>query len=209
MNFQHQHHQFQQPPAFQNQQQWYFQQMMSQEKHFQELQLKKQQEMYEQQMQRMQHSNDQRFERMEKVFDLMTNKLKSIGDKSNDAESAERTPELHPKKINCPKWPINEPFKNFKANLLIWDKCHKSKGKYLELLESLQETKRTMEKQKLELKVQNGKIDPCDERLIEKVTEKFQEWFGKAPLDSTFEHWEIFIKLLRGKSEDVDKYVVK
>ena len=50
--------------------------MMSQEKQFQELQLRKQQEMYEQQMQRMQHSNDQRFERMEKVFDLMTESSK-------------------------------------------------------------------------------------------------------------------------------------
>ena len=74
-----------------------------------------------------------------------------------DQQSEGRSDEFN-KKIKCPKWPVTDSFKSFKSNLLIWDKCHQSKGKYLELIDSLEESKRTMEKQKIELEVQNEHI---------------------------------------------------
>ena len=51
-----------------------------------------------------------------------------------------KTQSLNSKRIPCPKWSKDESYKSFSARLKHWNKHYKSKGKYLELLESLQET---------------------------------------------------------------------
>ena len=79
----------------------------------------------------------------------------------------------------------------------------------MELIDLLQESQRLIEKQKIELEVHNSNIDPCDENVIIKIVQKLDEWFGKPPLDSTYDSWNTFIKLLREKGEAIDKYIVK
>ena len=66
-----------------------------------------------------------------------------------------------------------------------------------------------MEKQKIELEVQNEKLDPCDEEVITKIADKLQLWFGKPPFDQTYDSWSTFIKMKRDVKEDVSKYMLK
>merc|ERR1711954_447291 len=79
------------------------------------------------------------------------------------------------KKVKCPRWLKTEPIKNFLSNLAIWNKCHNSKGKYLELIEALQESQRFSEKQRIELEVQNGLLDPCNENVVEHLIRKMND----------------------------------
>ena len=59
------------------------------------------------------------------------------------------------KRIKCPKWEKNENPKHFFSRLKRWDSIEKGKGKYLQILESLQESGRLKEKLRVELEEQN------------------------------------------------------
>ena len=92
------------------------------------------------------------------------------------------------KRIPCPKWGKEETYKSFSARLQHWDKHYKSKGKYLELLESLQETGRTTEKSRIELEVLNKLIDPDDDDVIAKIITNLSSIFGRVKMDKIIEH---------------------
>ena len=73
------------------------------------------------------------------------------------------------KRIKCPKWEKNENPKHFFSRLKRWDSIEKGKGKYLQFLESLQESGRLKEKLRVELEDQNGM--ECDRQTREMVWE--------------------------------------
>ena len=59
------------------------------------------------------------------------------------------------KQIRCPKWEKSENPKHFFSRFKRWDSIEKGKGKYLQFLESLQESGRLKEKLRVELEEQN------------------------------------------------------
>ena len=113
------------------------------------------------------------------------------------------------KNLKCPKWPKNEPFKSFQTNLEIWDKCSKSEGKYLQLIDALHSSERLMEKQKIELEIQTGSLNPFDDDIISKLLVKMREWFGKPQINTAMDSYMKFINKRRGKDEDLDKFILE
>ena len=93
-------------------------------------------------------------------------------------------------RIKCPKWEKEENVKNFLNRLKRWNEIEKGKGKYLLLLEGLQESERKREKQRIELEVQNEQLDPENENVILNVIDKLQKWFGKTRIDEASEAWK-------------------
>merc|ERR1711954_63064 len=87
------------------------------------------------------------------------------------------------KKTKCPVWTKEEPLKKYLPRLKIWNNIQNHKGKYLDLLEALQSSERIKEKDKIELEVQKGIINPEDSDVINAIIERLQEWFGRAKID--------------------------
>ena len=81
--------------------------------------------------------------------------------------------------IKCPKQEKEEKLKHFLNRLKRRNEIEKGKGKYLLLLESLQVSGRKREKQRIELEVQNEKLDPEDENVIPNGMENFRNGLGK------------------------------
>ena len=79
------------------------------------------------------------------------------------------TTQKQDKRIRCPKWEKNENPKHFFSRVKSWDLIEKGKGKYLQLLESLQESGRLKEKLRVELEEQNKMINPDDDDIIKIV----------------------------------------
>ena len=157
-------------------------------------------------------------QQMQQMFQLLTDQLKIQKEKSDDDRNVQKglidalkkdTHDKTEKKVKCPRWAKEEPFKSFKSNLKIWDSCYHSKGKYLELLDSLQESGRIKEKQRVELEVQNGLLDPSEEEVIKKLVDKLDSWFGKTKMDESCESWKKFISIVREKDEKVDKFLLR
>ena len=165
--------------------------MLQQERAFREDQLKRQEENHRIQMEVLQNGNDKRFQELGKFIESLSTKSKA-SDRATYQHSERSESLLKEKKVKCPRWPKGEPLKNFLSNLEIWDKCHVSRGKYLELVEALQESQRSIERQRIELEIQNGLLDPCDERIIQKLLQKMKEWFGKTFMDSAYDCWSAF-----------------
>ena len=86
------------------------------------------------------------------------------------------------KRIKCPKWEKNENPKHFFSRLKRWDSIEKGKGKYLQFLESLQESGRLKEKLRVELEEQNGLINPDDDDVVMIVNDKLENWYGKTKI---------------------------
>ena len=117
---------------------------------------------------------------------------------------------LASKKIPCPKWTKDEPFKSFSSRLQHWDKHYQSKGKYLELLESLQETGRTTEKARIELDVLNKQVNPDDDDIISKILERLGSIFGRAKMDEIIiEHFDLFHEIKFEPGEDLEKFLLR
>ena len=110
-------------------------------------------------------------------------------------------------KIKCPKWEKDENIKHFLSRLKRWNEIEKGKGKYLLLLESLQASGRKREKQRVELEVQNQKLDPEDENVIPNVILKLQNWFGKTRVDEASESWKGFRDIKRSTNEKIDTFL--
>ena len=112
-------------------------------------------------------------------------------------------------KVKCPKWEKQENVKPFLSRLQRWNEIEKGKGKYLLLLESLQDSGRNKEKQRVELEVQNGMMDPEDENVINNVSTKLQKWFGKTRVDEASEAWDLFVDIKRAKDENIDAFLLR
>ena len=112
-------------------------------------------------------------------------------------------------KVKCPKWEKEENVKNFINRLKRWNDVEKGKGKYLQLLESLQESDRKKEKQRIELEEQNGDLKPENEDIILKIVEKLEKWFGKTKIDEASDSWESFIDLKRTNDEKLDDFLLR
>ena len=101
----------------------------------------------------------------QQLIDLMNRQCNLQLEKKNEEieiqkqmiESLKTNQESSQKKVKCPKWNRSENFKYYLERLKYWNKIEKHKGKYLELLESLQESGRNNEKEKIELEV--GRYD--------------------------------------------------
>ena len=113
------------------------------------------------------------------------------------------------KRVKCPRWDKTEPYKNFSERLKLWDKSHSSKTKYLEFIESLQESGRTDKKTRVELEVQTRSINAEDEDVIDQILDRFEQWFGKPKMDVASESWIEVIKMMRDKDESIDKYFLR
>ena len=112
-------------------------------------------------------------------------------------------------KVKCPKWEQEENVKNFLSRLESWNEIEKGKGKYLQLLEGLQISKRTKEKQRIELEAQNGLLDPADENIIVVIIENMKKWFGKTKIDEASEAWNDFKAIKRKSNEKIDDYLFR
>ena len=64
-----------------------------------------------------------------------------------------------------------------------WNKIQNHDGKYLDLLDALQTAERKKEKDKIEIEVLRGNIDPEAENVIDDIITKLEHWFGKARLE--------------------------
>ena len=112
-------------------------------------------------------------------------------------------------KIKCPKWEKEENVKNFLSRLKRWNEIEKGRGKYLLLLESLQESERKREKQRVELEVQNGQLDPENENVILNVIDKLKKWFGKTRIDEASEAWKQFRDMKKSSEEKIDTFLLR
>ena len=131
-------------------------------------------------------------ERTKEIIDTLRN------DKKNES-----------KPVKCPRWCKGEDFRSFKRKLKLWDNIEKGKGKYLRLLEALQQEGRKQEKERIELEEQNGLIDPEADDVIEEIIFKMEIWFGKPKLDEACDAWRDFIALKREESDPVDEFLLK
>ena len=113
------------------------------------------------------------------------------------------------KYVKCPKWAKSEAFRAYKRRLENWDSIEKGKGKYLKLLEALQEEGRKKEKERIELEEQNNLIDPNSTNVIKDIIEKMEIWFGKPQLDEACEAWKRFKDISRDDAEAVEDYILK
>ena len=176
-----------------------------------------QQEQFRQTMEMMQQQNnlimkqmhvqDQRYQReledRDKVKEVENKRMQEI------IENLKNDQKDDSKYVKCPKWGKSEPFRAFKRRLENWDNIVKGKGKYLKLLESLQEEGRKKEKERIELEEQNSLIDPNNANVIKDIIEKMEIWFGKPQLDEACEAWKRFKDVIRDDTEALEDFVLK
>ena len=112
-------------------------------------------------------------------------------------------------RVKCPKWEKEEKVDNFLTRLKGWNEIEKGKGKYLHILEALQNSNRSKEKLRIELEVQNGTLDTSDDVVVKEIPEKMKKWFGKTKVDEASEAWKSFIKIKRNKNESIDDFLFR
>ena len=181
-----------------------------------------QQQMFQQQenfKQFMANQQEQFLQSLQKQQETIANKDNVVKEILEDAKKKEentnkllevmQNQSLNSRRIPCPKWSKEESYKTFSSRLKHWDKHYKSKGKYLELLESLQETGRTTEKARIELEVRNGVFDPDEEDVIAKISAKLDTIFGKPKMDELLGYWDSFSDMLREEDEDLEEFILK
>ena len=115
-----------------------------------QLQMNLQQQMRDSMLEIIQRQNDMNSESRRQDSERDSNLFKQL---------EAQTQKLHEVAINhqdnrktkCPKWEAEETVDSFVERLKLWDKLEKGKGKFLELMESLQSSGRKTEKEKVEL----------------------------------------------------------
>ena len=112
-------------------------------------------------------------------------------------------------KVKCPRWEKEENVKSFVNRLRRWNDVEKGRGKYLQLLEALQDSGRKREKQRVELEEQNGLINPDNENIIKTVIERLEKWFGKTKVDEASEAWKSFKDMKRSSGENLDEFLLR
>ena len=178
--------------------------------------------MFKQQQDRFQEFMNQQQQNMMNMMkqqqEMLTSKDNLIDRvlKENSSEKEKTTKELieslnkqQDKRIKCPKWSKNEEFESFAKQLQYWNKCQNTKGKYLELLESLEDSEREPEKRRIELEVQNEELNPDDEDIITKIVEKLHKWFGKPEIDKEFLSWNEVISMKRKDNESIGEFILR
>ena len=65
------------------------------------------------------------------------------------------------------------------------------------------------EKQRIELEVQNGTLDPCHENVVEYLIQKMNIWFGKPQFDTSYESWSTFTEIKRAQNEGIEDFIIK
>ena len=123
------------------QQQVFMQQQMYQQQENFKLFLAEQQTQFLQTLQKQQET----FVQKDNVVKEILEDSRKKEDSTNALLEMMKNQSLKTKRIPCPKWTMEESYKSFSARLKHWDKNYQSKGKYLELMESLQETGRKTE----------------------------------------------------------------
>ena len=113
------------------------------------------------------------------------------------------------KKTKCPVWDKQEPLKRYLPRLKIWNKIQTHDGKYLDLLEALQSADRKKEKDKIELEVQKGNLDPENENVVEMIIQRLEQWFGKTRIEEGSGSWRGFRDMRREENESVHDFVVR
>ena len=178
------HHQQQQMQIFQEQQE----QMIRRQ---QEAMLEQQTRQQELLLQHQKVQEQQNVETMSKMIEML------------------RLQKTNETRVKCPKWEKEEKVDNFLNRLEGWNEIEKGKGKYLQILEALQNSNRTKEKLRIELEVLNGNLQTSDEGVVKEITEKLKKWFGKTKVDEASEAWKIFIKIKRSKNESIDDFLFR
>ena len=142
----------------------------------------------EQQRKDMMEFQARTFEMMKEDNDFKKKMIEAIG--------KEKKEEV--KKTKCPVWDKEESIEKYIPRLKIWDKMGKHKGKYLELLASLQSSGKKKEKDKIELEVQKGDIDPESDNVIQQIIEKLENWFAKPRMEKGASSWRNLRDMRRG-----------
>ena len=96
----------------------------------------------------------------------------------------------------------------FLERLRFWSKCENHKGKYLDLIKSLQDSGRIKEKERIENEVHNRVIDPNDQNVIEIIIDSMEKWFGKPKEDVASESWDKFVEYSRKKDTNVEDFIL-
>ena len=123
------------------------------------------------------HQEQQRLDMLafqERTFELLKadNQMKKTMMETRENSTIER-------KTKCPAWDKSEPIKRFLPRLRIWNNIQKHNGKYLDLLEALQNSERKKEKDKIELEVQKNNLNPEDPQIMDNIILKLEHWFAK------------------------------
>ena len=126
-------------------------------------------------------------QRDKQMFDMMMNTqkdfMKSVENRLKKDDESNNSSCGSSKKAKCPKWDTNESLESFCDRLKIWNRVDtKNKNKYLELIDSLQESGKTKEKERCILEVRNGLLEADDVDIIPKMIKNLQKWFGKSKL---------------------------
>ena len=114
------------------------------------------------------------------------------------------------KKAKCPKWDAQESLDSFCDRLEIWNNVDpESKTKYLDFIDSLQESNRKKEKERCILEVRNKAIEPQDPDIIPKMIANLHKWFGKTKTDQFFGAWKDFIEIKLTDVETIEEFILK
>ena len=93
--------------------------------------------------------------------------------------------------------------------LILWDKIQTHNSKYLDLLESLQLSDRKNERDKIELEVQKGNLNPEDEDVVLQIISRLETWFGKPRLEEGSNAWRVLRDMRRKSDESIHDFIVK
>ena len=118
-----------------------------------------------------QQNQDMMNSQQERTQDMLKEQKEQNEFKMNQMMEMMKIQKQKETKIKCPKWEKGENIKNFLNRLKRWDDIEKGNGKYLLLLESLQNSGRKREKLRVELEVQNNQLDTENENLITNLIE--------------------------------------
>ena len=203
-------HAFQHPPP------GYQVQMLSQQaqnelSHWQQVQMM-QAEQHKQMMIMLREQNQNMLQLQQDQAKIQQEQMQS--QRQQDEEKLRRMMEAlamqkQEKRIKCPKWEKNENPKHFFSRLKRWDSIEKGKGKYLQFLESLQESGRLKEKLRVELEEQNGLINPDDDDVVTIVIDKLEKWYGKTKIHEASEAWKEFKNIKRNDGESIDDFLLR
>ena len=111
-------------------------------------------------------------------------------------------------KSKCPTWDKNENVSYFLERLAFWDQCETHKGKYLDLIKSLQESGRNKEKERIENDVQNKSLNPTSPDIIKDIIECMRKWFGKTKADNASDSWDGFTEKKRTKGTNINDFLL-
>ena len=92
----------------------------------------------------------------------------------------------------------------------MWNRIDtKNKGKYLELIDALQESGRKKEKERCLLEARNKVVNPDDPEIIPKLVRSLQKWFGRTNTDKFFDGWKEFVEFEWKDGETIEEFLIR